>query len=72
MTRGLYSKLRHPIYYFSILAVVGIGIYAWSLLMLVPIVLLVVLEVYRIREEEKALAKKFGTDYARYKEQTWF
>jgi len=69
---GLYSKLRHPVYYFSILAVTGVGLYIWSLLVLIPIVLLIALEVYRIRKEEKVLANKFGKSYAEYKLKTWF
>jgi protein-S-isoprenylcysteine O-methyltransferase Ste14 len=72
VTSGLYSKLRHPVYYFSILAVVGIGIYIWSLLVLIPITLLVGLELYRINKEEKVLSDKFGEKYAAYKAKTWF
>lgn len=72
VTSGLYSKLRHPVYYFSILAVIGIGVYIWQPLVLIPIVLLVVLEVYRIRKEEKVLSDTFGKTYAKYKAETWF
>lgn len=72
VTSGLYSKLRHPVYYFSILAVIGIGVYIWQPPVLIPIVFLVALEVYRIREEEMILAKKFGKDYVLYRSKTWF
>jgi|GEM_PF-5830094 len=69
---GVYSKLRHPVYYFSILAVVGIAIYVWSPLMLLPVVLLILLEAYRINKEEKVLADKFGKAYDEYRAKTWF
>ncbi len=69
---GIYSKLRHPVYYFSILAVIGIAIYVWSPLMLIPVVLLILLEVYRIDKEEKVLVDKFGKAYDEYKAKTWF
>lgn len=72
VTSGLYSKLRHPVYYFSILAVMGIGIYIWQPLVLIPIVLLIALEIYRIHKEEKVLSDKFGKAYAEYKAKTWF
>ncbi len=72
VTSGLYSKLRHPVYYFSILAVTGIGVYIWQPFVLVPIVLLVGLEAYRIRSEEKVLSDKFGDSYTDYKARTWF
>lgn len=31
VTTGLYAKLRHPVYYFSILAVLGLAIYSSSI-----------------------------------------
>ena len=69
---GIYSKLRHPVYYFSILAAIGIAVYVWSPLMLLPVVLLILLEAYRIGKEEKVLADKFGKAYDEYKASTWF
>lgn len=72
VTRGLYSKLRHPVYYFSILAVVGVGIYLWNVYIFIPIALLVCLEMYRLKKEEGVLYEKFGKDYTRYKANTWF
>lgn len=72
VTVGLYSKLRHPVYYFSILAVTGIAIFTWSIYMLVPVILLVVIEVIRIKQEERVLEKTFGKKYISYKQTTWF
>lgn len=72
VSTGFYSKLRHPVYYFSILAVVGIGVYVWSLFMVIPIGLLIFLEIYRIKKEEKILAEKFDKAYVDYKSKTWF
>ena len=72
VTVGLYSKLRHPVYYFSILAIVGLAIFTWSIYMTIPVVLLIVIEIARIRQEETVLEKTFGKDYTRYKQTTWF
>lgn len=72
VSKGLYSKLRHPVYYFSILAVIGISVYVWSLFMLIPIGLLLFLEIYRINKEEEILTNKFGKTYTDYKAKTWF
>lgn len=72
VTTGLYSKLRHPVYYFSILAVLGSGVYIWSPFVFIPIVLLIGLEMYRIRNEEHVLTLKFGKAYKEYKSTTWF
>ncbi len=68
---GLYSKFRHPVYYFSILAVIGIGIFIWKVPVLIPIIGLVILEYIRIQKEEKLLTAKLGDEYARYKKTTW-
>lgn len=72
VTRGLYAKLRHPVYYFSITAVMGIGLFIWNLLVLIPITFLIALEVMRIRAEERLLIAHFGQEYITYKRQTWF
>lgn len=69
---GLYSKLRHPVYYFSITAVLGIVVYSWSLLGLAALLLLICVEIVRIRAEEKLLIKTFGKEYLTYRQGTWF
>lgn len=72
VTVGLYSKLRHPVYYFSTLAVTGIAIFAWNIYMTIPVILLIAIEIIRIRQEEAVLGKTFGKDYLKYKQTSWF
>lgn len=72
VTTGLYSKLRHPVYYFSIMALIGISIYLWQAPMIAALVALSGMEIWRIREEEKVLSKTFGKQYADYKQTSWF
>ncbi len=69
---GLYSKLRHPVYYFSILAVLGLCIYLWNPVTMIPLGLLVAFEIFRINKEETKLTDDFGSEYSRYKQSTWF
>lgn len=69
---GLYSKLRHPVYYFSITAVTGLVIFTWQIVWLIPLIALVVLEIVRIRKEEALLTASFGSEYKDCKKQTWF
>ena len=72
VTRGLYSKLRNPIYFFGGLAYFGalVALQVWPLLLgwlaLTPI------QVLRIRREEKVLAEAFGAEYQAYRAKTWF
>jgi protein-S-isoprenylcysteine O-methyltransferase Ste14 len=71
VTRGIYSKIRNPIYVFSALTIVGVFLYIelpqalWVLAVIIP------LQVYRARQEEKVLEAKFGEEYRRYKAGTW-
>ncbi len=69
---GLYSKLRHPVYYFSISALIGISLFAASAWMLLPLLVLCALEALRIKKEEKLLTETFGAEYLDYKKLTWF
>lgn len=72
VTTGIYGKLRHPVYYFSILAVIGITIFAWNVYMILPVILLIIVEILRIRQEEQVLERTFGKKYLAYKQSTWF
>jgi protein-S-isoprenylcysteine O-methyltransferase Ste14 len=72
VTSGLYSKIRNPIYVFGALSIAG-GIlvlgrprFLWTLVLLVP------LQIYRMKREENVLAAKFGNEYWAYKARTWF
>lgn len=71
VTTGLYSKLRHPVYYFSILALIGILIFSWNIYVLIAVIILIALEIIRMRKEEEVLTKKFGKKYKEYKQTTW-
>jgi len=72
VTRGLYSRIRNPIYVFAALTLAGLFLFfdlpklLWLLVALIP------LQIYRARNEEKVLAAKFGDEYRAYKARTWF
>jgi protein-S-isoprenylcysteine O-methyltransferase Ste14 len=72
VTTGLYSRLRHPVYYFSILAVIGLSVYIWEWPMIIIVFALIALEVFRIKKEEVLLTSQFGGKYLDYKNTTWF
>ncbi|MFA4819403.1 MAG: isoprenylcysteine carboxylmethyltransferase family protein [Candidatus Aenigmatarchaeota archaeon] len=72
-TNGIYSRIRHPIYYGRILFFIGIALFLKSIYGLVLTLLVILpLHIHIIREEEKLLAGKYGKKYNRYKKQTLF
>ncbi len=72
VTRGLYSKIRNPIYVFGSCVIVGLilvlGRPVWLLLFLV----IIPLQIWRARKETSVLEATFGDEYRRYREATWF
>jgi len=72
VTRGLYSRIRNPIYFFGSLVVVGALLYVNKPRALGLLVAIIPLQIYRARLEEKVLETKFSAEYQQYKSRTWF
>jgi protein-S-isoprenylcysteine O-methyltransferase Ste14 len=72
VTRGLYSRIRHPIYLFGTLAFLFLvlALQGWFALIIWLVVILI--QVRRLRREERLLAEKFGEEYTAYRSRTWF
>jgi protein-S-isoprenylcysteine O-methyltransferase Ste14 len=72
VTRGLYRRIRNPIYVFGSLFLVGcILLMGWPILLLVFLVI-IPMQLRRARKEATVLEAKFGDDYLRYRAGTWF
>jgi protein-S-isoprenylcysteine O-methyltransferase Ste14 len=72
VTRGLYSRIRNPIYVFGELLHVGLLVFfgqPWAFLVL-PITIAV--QIFRARREARVLEAAFGDTYRAYRVQTWF
>jgi protein-S-isoprenylcysteine O-methyltransferase Ste14 len=72
VTRGLYSKIRHPIYVFGTLAFLFLvlALQGWFALIIWSVVILI--QVRRARREEHVLEEMFGEEYTSYRSRTWF
>jgi protein-S-isoprenylcysteine O-methyltransferase Ste14 len=72
VTTGLYSRIRHPVYVFGQLLLLGL-ILSFDLFgLLIPWLVVLFLQIRRARVEERVLGEKFGQEYTDYKRQTWF
>ena len=72
VTRGLYARIRNPIYVFSTIAFAGLFLYMDWPLFLVALIPVAVMQFVRARQESKALEARFGDEYRAYKARTWF
>ena len=68
ITEGPYRFSRNPAYVSLTLVYLGIGVLldnGWILILVAPVLL--VMDLWVVRREERHLATKFGEDYLRYK-----
>ena len=72
VTHGLYSRIRNPIYVFGDWRLRGFFLYINQPLALSLFVVLIPLQIFRARKEEKVLEARFGDEYWQYKSRTWF
>lgn len=71
VTRGVYSKIRNPIFVFGALMLLGILIalqYRYTFLLLAAVI---PVQIIRARQETRVLEARFGDEYRRYREGTW-
>ena len=64
--KGIYKVSRNPIYFFSTLTLLGIGIAGGSGLMIIFVILYVILNHLTILAEEKFCSDKYGESYDKY------
>jgi protein-S-isoprenylcysteine O-methyltransferase Ste14 len=71
VTRGLYSKLRNPMYVFVDMTLVGIAMATRWWVAVVPAVLAVT-QTIQAKREARVLDAAFGEQYREYVRKTWF
>jgi protein-S-isoprenylcysteine O-methyltransferase Ste14 len=71
VTRGLYSRLQHPMYLFVDLTICGIALAVHRWYVLLPLVILLPLQINNARQERQLLREKFGERYELYRRVTW-
>jgi protein-S-isoprenylcysteine O-methyltransferase Ste14 len=72
VTNGIYARIQNPIYVFGGLTIVGLILYLGRPWLLLIFLVLIPIQIRRIRQERKVLAEAFGERYFTYRSQTWF
>jgi protein-S-isoprenylcysteine O-methyltransferase Ste14 len=72
VTRGVYSKIRNPIYVFGIVLVAGFVLVLHRPILWLLLPAIVIMQTLRARREAQVLEAAFGDAYREYRRQTWF
>jgi protein-S-isoprenylcysteine O-methyltransferase Ste14 len=72
VTHGLYSKIRNPVYVFGAVGLAGVALYIQRPRLLLWFLVLIPIQIARARAEARVLETRFGDDYRRWRQQTWF
>jgi len=72
VTRGLYSKIRNPIYVFGSCVLAGAILLFGKPIWLLIFAGVIPLQIWRAGKESAVLEAAFGDEYRKYKAGTWF
>ena len=72
VTRGIYARIRNPIYVFSAMWITGLAFALGRPIALLLVVPLIPMQVARARNEARVLEERFGEEYRAYCRKTWF
>ena len=72
VTKGLYAKIRHPIYVFGTSLFLGLALVVQSITLYLFCAIVLGRNIWRARQENRVLEEKFGDVYRSYREGVWF
>jgi protein-S-isoprenylcysteine O-methyltransferase Ste14 len=72
VTRGLYSKIRNPIYVFGALLISGVVLLLHRPRLWLLVIAVVIMQIVRAHQEARILETAFGESYREYRRKTWF
>jgi protein-S-isoprenylcysteine O-methyltransferase Ste14 len=72
VTRGLYSKIRNPIYVFGTVLIAGFFLVVQRSALWILLGVVIIGQMVRARREARVLEAAFGDDYREYRRKTWF
>jgi protein-S-isoprenylcysteine O-methyltransferase Ste14 len=72
VTRGIYSRIRNPLYISSVIFISGIWLMLRKPVFGLLLVVVIPMQILRARAEARVLEEKFGDSYRAYRDSTWF
>jgi protein-S-isoprenylcysteine O-methyltransferase Ste14 len=72
VTRGIYSKIRNPIYVSGAVLLAGFVLLLHRPMLWLVFLALIIMQTFRARREAKVLEAAFGDAYREYRRKTWF
>jgi protein-S-isoprenylcysteine O-methyltransferase Ste14 len=72
VTRGLYSRIRNPIYIFGMIGLAGVFLFLHLLVLFLVFLALIPMQIFRAKNEARVLENAFGDEYREYRRKTWF
>jgi protein-S-isoprenylcysteine O-methyltransferase Ste14 len=72
VTRGIYSKIRNPIYVSGGVMLAGLVLVLHRPVLWLVLLALIVMQTLRARREAQVLEAAFGDAYREYRRKTWF
>jgi protein-S-isoprenylcysteine O-methyltransferase Ste14 len=72
VTRGLYSRIRSPISVFGACVIAGLMVVSGRLMWLLVLLVIIRLQIWRVRKESQGSRQTFGGAYRKYRADTWF
>ena len=72
ITRGLYSRIRNPIYVFGSCVIAGLILVLARPVWLLVFLAVIPLQIWRARKEASVLEASFEEEYRSYRARTWF
>jgi protein-S-isoprenylcysteine O-methyltransferase Ste14 len=72
VSRGLYSRIRNPIYVFGSCTIAGLILILERPRWLLVFLAIIPMQIWRARKEAAVLEAAFGDEYRAYRSATWF
>jgi protein-S-isoprenylcysteine O-methyltransferase Ste14 len=72
VTRGIYSKIRNPIYVFGTILLAGVVLILHRPALWLFVLAIIFVQIVRAHREARVLEAAFGDAYREYRRKTWF